>query len=159
MHQPGNWAGHANHASPSTTSQPLQCRHKTAPLPHPPNRQLQPSTRPRTIATKGSIEGRPPLHAKDRAPRQPHTQTPEVPQHAGHTHSCTTPSLEPSGPPTDGLGTEARDRDPRKSKRFQKSRNASPAPDNPQDPNPNPSPDPDQKARSFSRPPTPNGKQ
>ncbi|MEQ2296627.1 hypothetical protein AMECASPLE_026611 [Ameca splendens] len=34
-----------------------------------------------------------------------------------------------------------------------------PAPDNPQDPNLNPIPDPDQKARSFSRPPIPDGKQ
>ncbi|MED6242954.1 hypothetical protein ATANTOWER_012550 [Ataeniobius toweri] len=36
-----------------------------------------------------------------------------------------------------------------------------PAPDNPQDPNPNPNPNPDpnQMARSFSRPPTPDGKQ
>ncbi|MED6248802.1 hypothetical protein ATANTOWER_005306 [Ataeniobius toweri] len=36
---------------------------------------------------------------------------------------------------------------------------SAPAPHNPQDPNPNPSPDHHQKARSLSRPPTPDGKQ
>ncbi|MEQ2257775.1 hypothetical protein ILYODFUR_038194 [Ilyodon furcidens] len=40
-----------------------------------------------TEATEGSNGGMPPQHAKDQAPRQPHTQTPEVPQHAGHPHS------------------------------------------------------------------------
>ncbi|KAK5603883.1 hypothetical protein CRENBAI_026468 [Crenichthys baileyi] len=45
--------------------------------------------RPGARATERSIGGMPPQPAKDRAPRQPHIQTPEEPQDAGHPHSCT----------------------------------------------------------------------
>ncbi|KAK5624011.1 hypothetical protein CRENBAI_021901 [Crenichthys baileyi] len=55
-----------------------------APPPHPPDHQLQPGARPGARATEGSIGGRPPQHAMDRAPCQPHTQILEVPQDAGH---------------------------------------------------------------------------
>ncbi|MEQ2296167.1 hypothetical protein AMECASPLE_022197 [Ameca splendens] len=66
-----------------------------APPPHPPDRQPQLGTQPGATATEGSIEGRPPRHAKDRAPGQPHTQTPEMP---GHPHSRTVHSASPSRP-------------------------------------------------------------
>ncbi|MEQ2252944.1 hypothetical protein ILYODFUR_026975 [Ilyodon furcidens] len=38
-------------------------------------------------ATEGRIGGRPPQHAKHRAPRQSNTSTPEASQHAGHIQS------------------------------------------------------------------------
>ncbi|MEQ2191743.1 hypothetical protein XENOCAPTIV_001950 [Xenoophorus captivus] len=60
---------------------------------HPPN-AAQPGAR----VTERSIRGRAPQHAKDWAPRWPHTSIPEAPQKADHSYSCTAYSAAPSRP-------------------------------------------------------------
>ncbi|XP_047213236.1 proteoglycan 4-like [Girardinichthys multiradiatus] len=77
----------ANHPCASTTRKPPQCRYKKCCTAPPTQPRPQPSASTGGRATEGSIGKRPPEHAKDQAPHQPHTSTPEVPQHAG----CTLP--------------------------------------------------------------------
>ncbi|KAK5620227.1 hypothetical protein CRENBAI_000244 [Crenichthys baileyi] len=180
MHQPGNQGGQANRSRPSISHQPPQCRHKTCST-VPPTRPPT-GARPGAKATEGSIGGRPPQHAKDRAPRQPHTQTSEVPQDARHPPSrtadlaapsrlaspatkaklhlnkhCTLPGQDPLTRAPQPMDRVPKDQDQRKSKRFRESRKASPSTRQPPRPE-TPSPDPDQKARSLSLPLTQDGK-
>ncbi|MEQ2261496.1 hypothetical protein XENORESO_011170 [Xenotaenia resolanae] len=88
------WSRRGNSPRPNLTQKQAHTvtithrnRHKTC-SPAPPTR-LPTGARQGARATEGSIGGRPPQQAKERAPRQPHTQTPEVPQDAGHSPSHT----------------------------------------------------------------------
>ncbi|MEQ2230507.1 hypothetical protein ILYODFUR_029970 [Ilyodon furcidens] len=122
--------GQAGHNPPATPRQVQGMLHRSI---HPTTIAARPGPRP----TEGNIGGRPPQHAKEWGPCQPHTRTPEALQHASCKHSRTAyaaaptrpaspstkakphpnhrtlPSQDPSvgtrHPPGDGPGTEAKD--------------------------------------------------
>ncbi|MEQ2198752.1 hypothetical protein XENOCAPTIV_017724 [Xenoophorus captivus] len=87
-----------NRSRPSTTRMGSSTGTRHPPVPHPPDCEPQPSAWQGARATEGSIGGRPPPHAKSRAPRQFHTRTPEVPRHANHPHSRKAHPAAPSRP-------------------------------------------------------------
>ncbi|KAK5618108.1 hypothetical protein CRENBAI_022129 [Crenichthys baileyi] len=148
------------HYSQRSSTPPAAPAHPSMRGKHAPARYKRRSTTPpdhptTTTAIEGRIRGRPPQHAKEQAPRQPHTSTVEVPQHACRTHSRMAYPAAPSRPESP---SPKRSHVPITTAHYPAKMPAQ-APIDPQDPTINPSLDPDKKACSFSWPPTSDGKQ
>ncbi|KAK5600928.1 hypothetical protein CRENBAI_006834, partial [Crenichthys baileyi] len=150
MRQLGNWAGRPRL---STTRQPPQCRYKmcsTAPHTRP---RPQPSTRPgpRAIA--------PHLNAGGTRPSIPaHTPTLHTPPHQKGRPASPCTKASPNPPLMDRApkpGSEIR----KNINNPERAETPAPASIDPKDPTPNHSTDTNQKTCSFSRLPTPDGKQ